>query len=185
MDEEISNRLSDFWDSAHRASAEVTAWPEWMRNGSMIQRKDEKMADEAKSKGTKHDQDKPRLELLPPSYWRRGGHVLSCEMAHWFFYGGASPQVCYDPEPVLRFGATKYADHNWVKGMEWSRLVGAFHRHCNKLDSGLWVARDLDEPDLESGLPHGAHAACCALFLREYETAGLGIDDRPCAEQKL
>lgn len=54
--------------------------------------------------GTKHDDGKVRVELLP-------FESLS-EIAK-----------------VLAFGAKKYADHNWRKGFAWSRLLGATLRH--------------------------------------------------------
>jgi len=121
------------------------------------------------SAGKKFDKGKPRLELLPPSYWLEVDSKLSADLAGWYFYKWELPiSVSYDAVPILEFGANKYAAHNWIKGMRWGRLVGAFHRHCNKLENGLWIPRDLSEADLESDLPHGAHAECCLLFLREY-----------------
>jgi hypothetical protein len=56
------------------------------------------------SSGVKHDQDKPRMELLDP---------LALE-------GLAA---------VLTFGAKKYAAHNWRGGIAYSRLLGAALRH--------------------------------------------------------
>jgi hypothetical protein len=54
--------------------------------------------------GIKHDQDKPRMDLLD-------GHAIE--------------QLAL----VLGFGAQKYAAHNWRKGLTKSRLVGAALRH--------------------------------------------------------
>lgn len=54
--------------------------------------------------GTKHDQEKVRLELLSP--------IALTEIAK-----------------VLTFGAKKYEAHNWRKGFIWSRLLGATMRH--------------------------------------------------------
>lgn len=73
---------------------------------------------------------------------------------------------------VLQFGAKKYAAHNWRKGLHWSRLLGAAIRHLF-----LWGAGQQDT-DAETGLSHLAHAACCVLFLLEYEKTGGGTDDR-------
>ena len=145
-----------------------------------------------KPQGVKRDQGKPRLELLPSSYWCQFSNCetaeMTCLMSSWFYRWGVSlPSVPYDPTPVLEFGAEKYDAHNWFKGLKWSRLVGAFLRHCSQYQDGLWVPRiDLQEPDEESGLPHGAHASCCRWFLREYEILALAgkepyvsNDDRP------
>lgn len=138
-----------------------------------------------KSAGKKYDAGKPRLELLPPSYWcrvaelnfeffenQRPSKSPSLQIANWYFYKQEFPKnFGYDAVPILEFGAVKYKAHNWFKGMRWGRLVGAFHRHCNKLKNGLWVPRDLNELDEESGLPHGQHAECCRVFLQEYYSA--------------
>lgn len=69
---------------------------------------------------TKHDSDKPRMELLDATAMQ--------ELAK-----------------VLTFGAQKYAAHNWRKGLSKTRLVGAALRHLfaylggqdNDIESGL------------------------------------------------
>jgi len=140
------------------------------------------------SAGKKFDKGKPRLELLPPSYWMEACTVprLSLQMSAWYFYESPFPDnFGYDSVPILMFGAEKYDAHNWHKGMRWGRLVGAFHRHCNKYENGLWVPRNLDEPDEESGAPHGQHAECCRIFLQEYyhqyKSEGKLIGENDCA----
>lgn len=55
-------------------------------------------------KAIKHDQEKNRVDLLPP-----------------FVLGEVSK--------VLTFGAKKYAAHNWRGGFEYSRTCGAALRH--------------------------------------------------------
>lgn len=72
---------------------------------------------------------------------------------------------------VMTFGAKKYADHNWRKGFNWSRLLGAAIRHMF-----AWMRGEDKDP--ESGLSHLAHAGCCIMFLLEHEITGLGKDDR-------
>jgi hypothetical protein len=72
---------------------------------------------------------------------------------------------------VLDFGATKYAAHNWRKGMNHCRLVSSIFRHMMAYLGGEFK-------DKESGLPHLAHIMCCAMFLLEYTATGLGTDDR-------
>lgn len=72
---------------------------------------------------------------------------------------------------VLALGAGKYGRYNWRGGMDWCRLLGACLRHLF-----AWAKRE--EADPESGLSHLAHAACCILFLIDYEKRGAGQDDR-------
>ena len=78
---------------------------------------------------------------------------------------------------VLQFGAAKYAERNWEKGMSWSRGFGALIRHA----SAWWMGEDKDP---ESGLHHLAHCGCCVLFGLSYALRKVGRDDRP-ANAKL
>lgn len=150
------------------------------------------MEQKEQSAGKKFDAGKASLELLPPSYWLNVNSHLSYAMSSWYFYQDRFLEnFGFDSMPVLEFGAKKYSAHNWHKGMRWGRLVGAFHRHNNTFDeqSQLWIPRDLAELDEESGLPHGAHAECCRLFLQEYYHAltqyskTIGENDCPWSEQ--
>ncbi len=64
---------------------------------------------------------------------------------------------------VLTRGAAKYGDENWRQvpnGRE--RYVAALYRHL-----ASWRLGELNDPG--DGLPHLAHAMCCALFLAEFE----------------
>ena len=72
---------------------------------------------------------------------------------------------------VLTFGATKYNDHNWRKGFDWSRLIAASLRHVSAFNDG-------EDKDQETGISHIAHAMCCLMFLLEHEIKGLGKDNR-------
>jgi hypothetical protein len=72
---------------------------------------------------------------------------------------------------VLTFGASKYAAHNWRKGIEYSRLFDALQRH-------LWAWWGGEELDPESGECHLDHAACCLMFLRELRDTRLDLDNR-------
>lgn len=64
---------------------------------------------------------------------------------------------------VLTHGAVKYAPDNWRKVPEPKRrYFAAALRHL----VAYWRGEKLD-PD--SGKPHLAHAACCLLFLLEFE----------------
>lgn len=64
---------------------------------------------------------------------------------------------------VLTFGAIKYAPNSWQEvenGLE--RYRAALLRHTFAIQRGELV-------DSESGLPHSAHAMCCAAFIVELE----------------
>jgi hypothetical protein len=67
--------------------------------------------------GVKHDQGKPRMELLPPT-------------------------ALNEVSKVLAFGADKYGDHNWRAGLKWSRLVGASLRHTT-----AWISGETLDPE--------------------------------------
>jgi len=73
---------------------------------------------------------------------------------------------------VLAFGAGKYGDRNWERGMAWSRCFAALMRHMT-----AWWHREGADP--ETGYSHLAHACCCLLFLLAMELRGIGQDDRP------
>lgn len=98
--------------------------------------------------GRKDDSDKLPMELIAPE----------------FVTGIAA---------VLKFGAGKYDERNWEKGMKWGRVFGAIMRH-------LWVWWGGEKVDPESGLSHLWHAACGIMFLIAYEERNTGEDDRPC-----
>ncbi len=72
---------------------------------------------------------------------------------------------------VLQFGANKYSANNWRSGFDWSRVIGAAMRHLTAFNGG-------EDKDPESGLSHLAHAACCLMFLLEFEKTHPELDDR-------
>lgn len=92
--------------------------------------------------------------------------------------GGKSPYHLLPPEflesttAVLAFGAAKYQERNWEKGMAWSRCFSALMRH-------MWAWWRGEKADPETGLSHLAHASCCIAFLLTYEQRSAGTDDRP------
>lgn len=97
------------------------------------------------TEGIKYDTGKARMDLLDPYAIEQLAHVLG-------------------------FGATKYAAHNWRKGISKSRLIAACLRHVFAYLGG-------QDTDPETGLSHMAHAMCCCMFLigLEYRT---DLDDR-------
>jgi len=99
--------------------------------------------------GVKYDGDKLRTDLIPPE----------CIEAIAYIY---------------TFGAKKYDDNNWRKGMKFSRVYGAILRHLLAWYGG-------EDNDKETGKSHTWHAAwgCITLvyymmFHKKYES----FDDR-------
>lgn len=97
--------------------------------------------------GVKHDSEKPRTDLLPPDALMAVAEILG-------------------------YGAKKYSDRNWEKGLTHGRLVGAVLRHLFLYMSGQNV-------DVESGRPHLAHCATAALMLLAMSLRRPDLDDRP------
>lgn len=82
-----------------------------------------------------------------------------------------STEALLQTAAVLKFGADKYAAHNWRGGFAWSRPLAAAMRHILAYNAG-------EDKDPESGLSHLAHAACCIMFLLEFEKTHPELDDR-------
>jgi hypothetical protein len=72
---------------------------------------------------------------------------------------------------VYGFGASKYDDHNYLKGYDWSLSIGAMQRHVTQWMNG-------EDTDDESGLSHLAHAAWHCFALMMFQQHALGTDDR-------
>lgn len=94
----------------------------------------------------KHDTEKPRYDLIPPEFLEATATILT-------------------------YGAQKYADRNWERGMAWGRVFAALMRH-------LWAWWRGENVDPETGKSHLWHAACGVAFLIAYEARGVGVDDR-------
>ena len=75
------------------------------------------------SGGTKHDQDKVRLDLIPEELLLGIGKVLT-------------------------FGAKKYGDHNWRGGLKFSRVYGALLRHLTAWHKGEDIDPESSMPHL-------------------------------------
>ena len=98
--------------------------------------------------GHKDDHDKERMDLIPP-------------------------EAVFALARVLTYGAAKYEDRNWEKGMAWSRPYAALMRHM----LAWWGGEDKDP---ETRYSHLWHALCCVVFLVAYEEWGMDeFDDRP------
>jgi len=102
----------------------------------------------SKEAGVKHDAKKTRYELLPPELLEAVAQILT-------------------------FGAEKYTDRNWEKGISYGRVFGALMRHL----WDWWARKGLDA---ETGKSHLWHAGCCIAFLIAYEMRKMdSFDDRP------
>jgi hypothetical protein len=88
---------------------------------------------------------------------------------------------------VLMFGAEKYDDHNWKKGLEWVGITESLQRHLNAFIDG-------EDDDPESKLTHVGHILCNAMFLsymflfrkdldNRYIDPNFNIDQKLDAEQ--
>lgn len=102
--------------------------------------------------GHKADAGKPRMELL-------------------------SPEALEGLAKVMTFGAAKYGDRNWEKGLTFSRVFGAGMRHM----WAWWRGEDIDP---ESGLSHLDHAAFAMMTLSHFNKRRRSdLDDRPAPPQ--
>jgi hypothetical protein len=98
--------------------------------------------------GTKHDSGKARFDLLPAFPLEQMAHLYT-------------------------FGAKKYADRNWEKGISYSRIFAALMRHA-------WAFWRGEDNDPEHKLHHMTSVAWCAFALVEYwHKKREDLDDRP------
>ena len=101
---------------------------------------------EREAGGNKFDSEKIRLDLIPP-------------------------EAIFGLGEVLTFGAIKYGDRNWEKGIAWSRVFGATLRHL-----WIWFARNDLDPEVR--VSHLKCAQANIAFLVTYEGRHVGTDDR-------
>lgn len=88
----------------------------------------------------KHDNEKPRMDLLDPD----------------FLEGVAK---------VLTFGARKYSPHNWRNGFDYSRIIASLYRHLTAFQRG----EDCDAESGQSHLYHiGCNAMFLAAIQNEH-----------------
>lgn len=83
------------------------------------------------------------------------------------------PEFIEEVARVLMFGAEKYGEGNWMQGgLKYTRVLDAMYRHMAAFETG-------EDFDSETGLPHVAHAATCAMFLLYYSrNQWRHLDDR-------
>lgn len=78
---------------------------------------------------------------------------------------------------VLEFGAQKYADHNWKKGLPTIEICESMMRHLTAYMRG-------EDIDSESGKPHVGHILCNAMFLSYMTIYKKEFDNRFLDEAK-
>ena len=77
----------------------------------------------------------------------------------------------YEVAKVGDFGAKKYGQFNYKKGMKWMRLLGSCSRHLVSFIQG-------EDIDKESGISHIAHFVYDGLMLLDYIIHHRELDDR-------
>lgn len=75
--------------------------------------------------GRKDDQEKPRMDLIPP-------------------------EAVFALAEILNYGASKYSDRNWENGMKWGRMFAAMMRHA----WAWWMREDKDPETGKSHMWH-------------------------------
>ncbi len=108
------------------------------------------------SEGWKDDGGKVRMDLVPP-------------------------EAVFALATVLTFGAQKYGERNWEKGMGWGRVFAAAMRHLWAWWGGKGPTNTsflMGELDPETQYSHLWHALCCVVFLVTMEERRIGKDDR-------
>jgi hypothetical protein len=73
---------------------------------------------------------------------------------------------------VLMFGAEKYDDHNWKKGLPITEIIDSLQRHI------VSFQEEGHDKDAESGLDHVGHILCNAMFLSYMYQFRKDMDDR-------
>ena len=85
---------------------------------------------------------------------------------------------------IFTYGASKYEDNNWMKGLNASELYACATRHMQK----WWAGEDLDEDDGEqkgSGLSHLWHALWNVGVMAYFERHRPDLDDRGDNDPRL
>lgn len=72
---------------------------------------------------------------------------------------------------IFTYGAGKYADHNWLKGLPWMSVVASLKRHLSQFENG-------EDYDNESNLLHMAHVAWNAMALVSFYKHRPEFDNR-------
>lgn len=74
----------------------------------------------------------------------------------------------------LEYGAQKYTDRNWEKGLPWQQLIDSLRRHLDDFERG----HDIDDGPNGSNLPHICNIMANAMMLSASVIRGIGDDNR-------
>ena len=72
---------------------------------------------------------------------------------------------------VLEFGASKYGEYNWTKGLSVKETCESLKRHLDAYMEG-------EDVDSESGISHIGHILCNGMFLSFMQQHRPDLDDR-------
>jgi hypothetical protein len=75
---------------------------------------------------------------------------------------------------ALEYGANKYDNRNWEKGLPYQQMIDSLKRHIEDFERG----RNYDDGEGGSGLPHVALIMSSAMMLSASVIRGIGEDDR-------
>lgn len=94
-----------------------------------------------------------------------------------------APEFIFSLAAILQFGANKYAERNWEKGISQSRLFAAAMRHLWSWWGGkgpTCVNFAFETDDEETKFSHLWHAGFCIMAMVTFEERGRDdLDDRP------
>jgi hypothetical protein len=90
-------------------------------------------------------------------------------------YGLIPPNALEEIAKVLTYGAQKYSRDNWKQVPDKER------RYFDAMQRHIWAHRRGEVNDPETGMNHLAHAACCILYLAEFD---LSPEFKPATNRK-
>ena len=81
----------------------------------------------------------------------------------------------------LEYGAKKYSDRNWEKGLPWQQMIDSLKRHIEDFERG----RNYDDGEDGSDLHQVCMIMASAMMLSASVIRGIGVDDRlPAVDEK-
>jgi hypothetical protein len=75
---------------------------------------------------------------------------------------------------ALEYGAIKYDNRNWEKGLPWQQMVDSLKRHVDDFERG----HDYDDGENGSGMHQVCLIMASAMMLSASVIRGIGFDDR-------